>query len=98
MSDQKPSRPATWDEIETGFHEYASELTKLELSLGTDGPTSYPPDYADWVVSMHAAREWLAAHDAQVKRDAWEEGAQYAAARPGYYPDENPYGSEEETP
>lgn len=32
---------------------------------------------------------------ARVRRDAWEEGAQHGAASPGYYPDENPYGSEE---
>lgn len=35
---------------------------------------------------------WLA----QVKRDAWEEGAQHGSRSPGYYPDENPYGHEEE--
>lgn len=78
MSNEK-NRPlpnhlaVTWDEIETGFHEYSSEITKEELDLETGRPTSFPPEFADWRVGMDAARQWLAAHDARVKRDAARE-------------------------
>ena len=65
-------RAATWDEIETGFHEYAADLTKQELEWD-GGQTSFPPEFADWKVGMVAAREWLAAHDARVRRDAARE-------------------------
>ena len=65
-------RAATWDEIETGFHEYAADLTKQELEWD-GGQTSFPPEFADWKVGMAAARRWLAAHDARVRRDAARE-------------------------
>lgn len=65
-------RAATWDEIETGFHEYAADLTKRELEWPW-GQTSFPPEFADWKVGMAAARKWLAAHDARVRRDAARE-------------------------
>ena len=44
---------------------------------------------------MEQARAEFDRFLARVKRDAWEEGAQYGALSPGYYPDENPYGYEE---
>ena len=72
-TDEYVPRAATWDEIETGFHEYAADLTKQELEWDGEGPTSFPPEFADWKVGMKAAQKWLAAHDARVRRDAARE-------------------------
>lgn len=64
----------TWDEIETGFHEYAAQVSKEESQLverlGADFGRSFAPEFADWAVGMKAAQEWLAAHDAEVRRTA----------------------------
>ena len=65
----------------------------------------YVPDEQDlevaWIESEASADDINVASAefdrflARVKRDAWEEGAQYGALSPGHYPDENPYGYEE---
>lgn len=57
-------------------------LATTEITHLTDEEKDYLPRAWD---------EWIA----RVRRDAWEEGAQYGSASPGYYPDENPYGYEE---
>ena len=53
----------------------------------------------DGATRTHAEREytrWLAAHDARVRRDAWDEGGAHVEGRGGHYdPDDNPYGPEE---
>ena len=98
-------RAATWDEIETGFHEYAADLTKQELEWD-GGQTSFPPEFADWKVGMAAARRWLAAHDARVRRDAWTEGCRAAeqyyrrtvVGIPGLDPIPAPVNPHEENP
>lgn len=75
--------------------------TEQRRALANTTPTTdvirdavtYPRDRLGEPLDISGPRfdAWLA----QVKRDAWAEGAEYAAARPGYYPDENPYGYEE---
>ena len=72
-TDEYVPRAVTWDEIETGFHEYAADLTKREMEVNGPGDTSYPPEFADWKVGMAAAQKWLAVHDARVRRDAAKE-------------------------
>lgn len=73
-------------------YEKASEISDDSVrAFYVGGRDEYDPNpvsdermYADFDA-------WLA----RVRRDAWEEGAQYGALSPGYYPDENPYGYEE---
>lgn len=82
----------TTDEVETGFHEFASWLeTKYP------GEYEQAPEFADWREAMHGFRRWLN----EVKAEAWEEGAESAFYNPEIrdlvdYPDENPYRKDEE--
>lgn len=79
----------TTDEVETGFHEFASWLE-------TKHPGEYEqaPEFADWREAMHGFRRWLN----QVKAEVWDhaEGAFEEAHKadmlePWTYMQENPY-------
>lgn len=91
MSEYTP----TTDEVETAFHEFASALESKE-------PGTYPdaPEFTDWREAMAGFRRWLEAHDAEIRADAWDEGALWAAVETGairgesdpfLVPDDNPY-------
>jgi hypothetical protein len=58
-------------EVETAFHEYASQVVKREKEwVPDDEPMSYPPELEDWKCGMAAYRRWLAAHNAQIRAEA----------------------------
>jgi len=54
----------TTDEVQTAFHEFASQLEQ-------DQPGTYPaPEFSDWVQAMYGFQRWMQ----KVQYDAWEEG------------------------
>lgn len=55
----------TTDDVETAFHEYASELE-------TNDPGNFPeaPEFADWIQAMYGFQRWMR----QVQEAAWNEG------------------------
>lgn len=61
--------PTTWDEIATGFGEYAEQLCRG----GKWREEGYSADFEQHSGYL-AAQAWLAAHDATVRADAWDEG------------------------
>jgi hypothetical protein len=64
----KSSYIPTTDEIETGFHEFASWLE-------TKYPGEYEnaPEFADWREAMHGFRRWLAENNRKVSEKSWDE-------------------------
>lgn len=86
----------TTDEIETAFHEFASELE-------SESPGEYEqaPEFSDWREAMHGFRRWHAEEIRKAKEKAWFEGAESAFYNPEIrglvdYPDKNPYRKETE--
>ena len=67
-----------WDEIETGYHEYASQVAQQEWR-DPDPPHSFPAEFQDWREPMYAARRWLTAHDARIASLAAERSLRDAA-------------------
>lgn len=59
----------TLDEVETAFHEFASDLE-------TRFPGEYEsaPEFADWREAMHGFRRWLAEYTRVKQAEAWERG------------------------
>lgn len=54
----------TTDEVETAFHEFASQLEQAQ-------PGTYPaPEFSDWIQAMYGFQRWMQ----KVQYDAWEEG------------------------
>lgn len=102
-----PDYMPCWDEIETGYHEYASMIATQESKWhDADEPYSgtFPREFVEWREPMHAARRWLEAHDRTERATAWDEGydagcndeafeARGIPSDPGSkeYPHANPY-------
>lgn len=74
----------------------ASERDQLAEVLGcrfnvwgecqTHNTPAYPPGYDEhYCPTVNGVMDWLAARDAQVRADAWDEGAAYASPHGGGY-------------
>lgn len=79
----------TFDEVETAFHEFASDLE-------TRFPGEYEsaPEFADWREAMHGFRRWITEYTRVKQAEAWDEGWESGYLY-GYlgllYASDNPY-------
>lgn len=94
MSDYVPTSTyvPTLDEVETAFHEFASDLE-------TRFPGEYEkaPEFADWREAMHGFRRWLAEYTRVKQAEAWDRCVGEMPIDPdwkNFYGDNNPYRAE----
>lgn len=65
---ESPEYTPTWDEIATGFGEYALQICESPAEV-----EAYGHDYRDGS-GYRAASRWLAEHDREVAEAAWDAG------------------------
>ena len=59
----------TTDEVETAFHEFASEL-----ETAYPGSFEEAPEFSNWKQAMYGFRRWYAEEIRKAKQEAWQAG------------------------